>query len=72
MKMSIVKQLHFKNMEVITWKKKSHHKTGSPKKQTFYVCNERNATLAINNTDWICEDCAQNMSDLGHENSLED
>lgn len=35
-------------------------------------CDRRNATLQLNEKDWICEDCAQYMSDLGHEMSLID
>lgn len=33
-------------------------------KHSCVVCKEKKATLQLNETDWICEDCAQHMSDL--------
>lgn len=34
------------------------------------ICKKQNATLANDDNTWICEDCAQVTSDLGHEESL--
>jgi hypothetical protein len=34
------------------------------------VCKELSGTLQNEDYSWICEDCAQYMSDLGHELSL--
>jgi ribosomal protein L37AE/L43A len=35
-------------------------------------CDNHKATLQLNDYDWICEDCAQYMSDAGYEMSLSD
>jgi ribosomal protein L37AE/L43A len=40
-------------------------------KNICVCCNEPNAAIELNDKEWICEDCAQNMNDLGHEDSLE-
>ncbi len=41
-------------------------------KKTCSVCNERKkSVMQIDEKRWICEDCAQYMSDLGHSLSIE-
>lgn len=40
-------------------------------KNECVICNEMVATLQNDDDSWICEDCAQHISDLGHEFSLE-
>ena len=46
---------------------------GTVKEDAHYcdVCNEHNGTLANEDDTWMCEDCAQIMSDFGHEASLD-
>ena len=37
------------------------------KKHECVVCHKKNATLELDDDKWICEDCAQYMSDMGTE-----
>ncbi|HBC94332.1 MAG TPA: hypothetical protein DCZ10_15895 [Pelotomaculum sp.] len=34
------------------------------KKRLCVVCKEKKATLQLNELDWICENCAQIMSEM--------
>lgn len=36
-------------------------------KHRCIVCGKKTATLPLENGQWICEDCAQYMSDMGNE-----
>lgn len=44
---------------------------GATQKHHCVVCKEMKATLQLDDTDWICEDCAQHMSDMGNEMEAE-
>lgn len=41
------------------------------KKEKCCVCLKTNATLQNEDSSWICENCAQIMSEFGHELSLD-
>jgi len=51
-------------------KQKKPPKNRQPKRKCVN-CDRHKATLQLNDHDWICEDCAQYMSDAGHELSLD-
>lgn len=55
------------NKELLQQKKSTPAATEVEKKECC-ICNEpTNATLQNEDGSWICEDCAQHMSDLGNE-----
>jgi hypothetical protein len=55
------------NQELLLQKKTTPAATEVEKKECC-VCNEpTNTTLQNEDGSWICEDCAQQMSDLGNE-----